>query len=58
MLDMLKQKVAEYKKRREREQRLAMANAFITGMASFDLFSPARNPRRRRGSRHSRRRRR
>ena len=46
------------KKMREREQRLAMANAFITGMASFDLFSPARNPRRRRGSRHSRRRRR
>jgi len=46
------------KRMREREQRLAMANAFISGMMSFDPFSPARNPRRRRSSRHSRRRRR
>ena len=43
---------------REREARLAMANAFIAGMASFDPLSPSKSPRRRRGSRHSRRRRR
>jgi len=46
------------KRLRERERRLAMANAFIAGMTSFDPFSPSRNPRRRRSSRHSRRRRR
>lgn len=50
--------IEQAKRMRAREQRLAMTNAFVSGLLGFDPFSPTKSPSRRRGSRHSRRRRR